>query len=195
MPGRIRVRWALVVLLVISGIPSRASAASLQERLAPCLACHGATGQSEIEEVPSLGGQPAFSMLIQLFLFRERQRRVEIMNEATKDLADNDLRLFSDELAKLPKPKPPAAAPDAARMERGRTLSRTYRCGFCHNPDYSGREQMPRLAAQREDYLVKAMREYKSNIRSGYDASMADVLYPLKDNDILDLAYYLAHQR
>ena len=44
-------------------------------------------------------------------------------------------------------------------------LAQSYHCGFCHNPDFSGRDNVPRLAAQREDYLVKALREYKSNTR------------------------------
>jgi cytochrome c553 len=40
---------------------------------------------------------------------------------------------------------------------------------------------------------VKAMREYKSNTRRGYDAAMADVMVPLTDGDIVDLAHFLAH--
>ncbi len=35
---------------------------------------------------------------------------------------------------------------------------------------------MPRIADQREDYLVKTLRDYKSNIRRGYDGTMAEVL-------------------
>ena len=51
---------------------------------------------------------------------------------------------------------------------------------------------MPRLAGQREDYLVKALREYKNNTRRGYDPAMAEVLYAINDEQILDLAYFLA---
>ncbi len=60
------------------------------------------------------------------------------------------------------------------------------------NPDFSGRDNIPRLAAQREDYLVKALREYKTNTRPGYDASMAEVTQPIPDAEILDLAYFMA---
>ena len=63
---------------------------------------------------------------------------------------------------------------------------------FCHNPDFSGAQQVPRLAGQREDYLVKALHEYKSNTRRSYDAAMGDVLYAISDEQILDLAYFLA---
>ena len=43
-------------------------------RMAPCLACHGEKGYSEHPAVPSLGGQPAPYLLIQLYLFCENQR-------------------------------------------------------------------------------------------------------------------------
>ena len=70
-----------------------------------------------------------------------------------------------------------------------------YHCASCHNPDFSGREQMPRLAAQREDYLLKALRDYKSAQRPGYDATMDEVIRPLTDADIVDLSHYLSRLR
>ena len=83
---------------------------------------------------------------------------------------------------------------DPARIDRGQALVRQYRCVICHSPDLSGRDNIPRLAGQREDYLIKAMRAYKSNARPGYDASMADVLARTSDAEILDLAYFAARQ-
>ena len=68
-------------------------------------------------------------------------------------------------------------------------------CASCHNPDFSGREQMPRLAAQREDYLLKSLRDYKAAQRPGYDATMDEVVRPLTDADIVDLSHYLARFR
>ncbi len=167
----------------------------MAERTAPCLACHGATGQSETAEIPSLGGQPAPYLLIQLYLFREKQRTVEIMNDMTKGFTDDDLRNFSDFLAKLPPPKPPADAGDAARVQAGRALITAHRCNSCHGLDLAGRENIPHIAAQREDYLVKTLREYKSNTRHGYDGVMAEVLTPISDAQIVDLAYVIARFR
>jgi len=167
-------------------------AASLEERLAPCLACHGAKGQSEQPEVPSLGAQPAFYVMVQLYMFRERMRLVEVMNAVTQGLTDDDLRRMADAIATLPPPRPVAEPGDPARLERARALIQQHRCNFCHNPDFSGAQQVPRLAGQREDYLVKALREYKSNMRRGYDPAMAEVLYEVSDEQLLDLAYFLA---
>jgi cytochrome c553 len=182
---------AVAVLVSLAVLP--VAAATLEERLAPCLACHGEQGQSATAEVPSLGAQPAFYVTIQLYMFRERMRVVEPMNEMTKGLSDDDVRRMAELISKLPPPLPAAEPPDPTRLERARALIQQRRCHFCHNQDFSGAHNVPRLAGQREDYLVKALREYKSNARRGYDASMADVMYPVADADILDLAHFLAH--
>src|SRR3954447_5240027 len=83
---------------------------TMAEKLPLCLACHGQTGTSQTPEIPSLGGQPASYLLIQLYQFREKARIAKPMKELTKDFTDDDLRTYSDELAKLPPPSPPADA-------------------------------------------------------------------------------------
>ena len=186
-------RFLAAAFVLLPALP--AGADSLEARLAACLACHGEKGQSAVTEVPSLGAQPAFYLTIQLFLFRERLRVVEAMNKVTQGLSNAELRDMADFIAKLPPPRPAGDSPDPARMERARALIAQHRCNFCHNRDYSGEQNVPRLAGQREDYLVRALREYKSNTRRGYDASMADVLYAIGDEQILDLAYFLARLR
>jgi cytochrome c553 len=178
---------------LLSALPARAD--TLEARLGACLACHGAKGQSEIPAVPSLGAQPAFYLTIQLLMFREKLRVVEPMNQMLQGLKDDDLRGMAAYLAKLPPPEPPSGSVDVARMERARALIEQHRCNFCHKRDYSGEQNIPRLAGQREDYLVKALQEYKNNTRRGYDASMADVLYVISDEQILDLAYFLSRLR
>src|SRR5215470_4189369 len=187
-------RRRLLAILLIPALAVGARAETFAERVAPCLACHGENGQSSAPEVPSLGAQPAPYVLIQLYLFRGRQRLIEVMNEATKDFSDDDLMTFSDFIARLPSPKPANEPADAQRMTRAAALVHQHRCDFCHNPDLAGRDNIPRLAGQREDYLIKALREYKSNTRPGYDASMADVLARISDAEILDLAYFAARQ-
>src|SRR6201747_1126221 len=102
---------------------SSAKAETFEERMAPSLACHGEKGQSETENTPSLGAQQAPYALIQLFMFREKLRVFEPMNEMAKSLTDDDLRTFSDFIAKLPKPAPSADAGDPARMQRAQALA------------------------------------------------------------------------
>jgi cytochrome c553 len=184
---------ALLAAPLAAALP--AVAADLEEKLAPCLACHGVQGQSEIENVPSLGAQPAAYTVIQLFMFREQLRVAEPMNEMAKELSDNELQSIADMIAKQAAPKPPADPGDSARLERAGALVEQNHCNVCHRPDFSGRDNVPRLTDQREDYLLKTLREYKSGARRGYDATMAEVLQPLDDAQIIDVAYYLARLR
>ena len=198
------VRSIVVAALLIFVVAAPSRAETVAERAVPCLACHGESGRSETQEVPSLGGQPAPYLLIQLYLFREQQRvssarkddqMIQVMSELTKGFTDDDLRNFSDFLAKLPAPKPHSDNGDVARMQQASALITQNRCNSCHGLDLAGRDNIPRIADQREDYLVKTLRDYKSNVRRGYDAAMAEVLATVSDQQILDLAYYIARFR
>ena len=198
------VRGLVAVVLMVCAVSLPVLGETTTERAVPCLACHGETGQSETADIPSLGGQPAPYLLIQLYLFREGQRAsapkkddqmIQVMSEMTKGFTDDDLRNFSDYIAKLPAPKPPADAGDPARMQRGSALITQNRCNSCHNLDLSGRENIPHIANQREDYLARTLREYKTNVRHGYDGVMAEVLAPVSDEQIADLAYFIARFR
>jgi cytochrome c553 len=182
------------VLALVSATSEPLLAETMAERAGPCLACHGAKGQSETPDIPSLGGQPAPYLLIQLYLFREKQRSVAIMNEMTKGFTDDDLRNFSDTIAKLPPPAPVDTG-DGARIQSGRALITAHRCNSCHGLDLAGRENIPHIAGQREDYLARTLREYKSNTRHGYDGVMAEVTQEVTDAQIADLAYTIARFR
>ena len=186
-----RILAALTFAFIISSV----RAETIEERAAACFACHGEHGQSETDLTPSLGAQQAPYALIQLFMFREKLRVFEPMNEMAKALTDDDLRAFSEFIGKLPKPDAPADAVDPARIQRAQALVQQHHCASCHNPDFSGRDNVPRIADQREDYLAKTMREYKDNSRHGYDGTMAEVLQPVSPEQIADLAYYLARLR
>jgi cytochrome c553 len=179
---------ALALLLVASSAHSE----TIEQRAATCFGCHGEQGQSATENTPSLGGQQAPYALIQLFMFREKLRTFEPMNEVAKSMTDDDLRNFSDFIAHLPKTRPPADTPDPGRMRRAQELTVKYRCNSCHRQDFSGGDNVPRIADQREDYLNKTLREYKDNTRHGYDGTMADVMGPVTPDQITDIAYFLA---
>jgi cytochrome c553 len=178
--------------LALLSFAAPAAAQTVEERLPTCLACHGENGQSQNPDVPSLGAQQTFYTTVQLLLFRERMRVVDPMNDMAKGLSDDDLRKFAEIIAKLPAPRPPDEPVDAARVERARALVAQNRCNICHTATFAGQDNVPNIAEQREDYLVKALRGYKDNSRHGYDATMAEVMQPISDDQILDLAYYIA---
>jgi cytochrome c553 len=67
------------------------------------------------------------------------------------------------------------------------------RCASCHGEDFAGSKAVARVAGQHEEYITKALHDYKLGLRSGGGvAAMAEVAYPLSDDEITALAHYLA---
>lgn len=159
-----------------------------------CAGCHGANGRSDMPGTPVLAGQHSFYAITQLFLFREGRRSNEGMTAVAKTLKDDDLRGFSDFVGTLsPVPGPmPATPPDAARMGKGRALAQQHKCVFCHGADFSGGQQVPRIAGQREDYLQMSLRGFRAGTRPGYTQAMSEALSQIPLQDLDTLAYYVA---
>lgn len=196
MAGEAGLRWILACVAVLVAATAAAQTQdgpSLEDRLPACAACHGEAGVSAMEGTPSLAAQPSAYSVVQLYMFREGLRTGTPMTDVAQDLTDEDLQAFADHFAALPPPAPPVEGlADPKRLERGRALAQTHRCGICHRPDFSGQGQVPRLGGQREDYLAKALREYKSGARPGYDPAMSEVMATIGEPEIDDLAYFLA---
>lgn len=84
-----------------------------------------------------------------------------------------------------------SGAQAAGSIEAGKKKSQT--CAACHGADgNSTTAEFPRLAGQHADYLVKALRDYKSGARK--DPVMAGFAAPLTDQDREDLAAFFASQ-
>lgn len=182
----------LAALLVIA--LKDANAQSLQDKIAQCAACHGEDGQSKDPKIPNIGGQPKLFVMYQLFFYREGRRKSPEMNVIAKELSDSELDAIATHVSKLP-PSPPRAEPEAARYQRGAKLAQERICASCHNPDYSGREQMARLAGQHPEYTLKALQDFRAGIRIGTQAAMPETVRGLDDEALADLAHYLAHFR
>jgi cytochrome c553 len=63
---------------------------------------------------------------------------------------------------------------------------------FCHGADFSGGQQVPRIAGQREDYLKMSLRGFSSGTRPGYTQAMTAALSHIPLEDLDTLAYYVA---
>jgi cytochrome c553 len=160
-----------------------------------CVNCHGADGRSQLEDIPSLAGQPADFVTIQMILFREGIRQVPAMSPFAQNLPDRDIEDLAAFFASLPPGPPDDRRPrDPTLFAAGQALTGPRNCGVCHLPDFRGRNQVPRLTAQREDFLARTMREYRDGQRVGADAQMNGAVVGLTDTDIAALAHYLAQR-
>jgi cytochrome c553 len=82
----------------------------------------------------------------------------------------------------------PAHAGDPAKGKEKATV-----CGACHGPDgNSPTPDFPRLAGQQEDYLVKALQDYKAGKRK--NPIMAAQVESLSKADMADVAAWFSSQ-
>jgi cytochrome c553 len=162
------------------------------DRAALCESCHGAGGNSTTALIPSIAGQPVTFLENQLIFFREELRRAPVMTPLMNGVADAEITALARHFSRQ-EVKPATSAPaDAALVAKGKEIAAAHHCGQCHLPNYRGRDQMPRLAGQREDYLVAEMIAYRDGKRTGADTTMAGVLNGMSDGDITALAAFVA---
>ena len=185
LPGK--GRWAFVLTAFF------VSAGSAQN-INLCSACHGADGNSSTASVPSIAGQPKLFIENNLVLFREGMRESDQMFAAMKGLKDPEIIKLAEYFSKLPA-KPAPGATDKGLFQKGQALAKKYRCGICHLADFRGQNQVPRIAGQREEYLLSEMQAYLANTRRGRDTIMAASLYGLAEGDLAALAHFLARSR
>jgi cytochrome c553 len=165
-----------------------------KEKADMCVGCHGENGISQTENIPSLAGQQDQFTQWQLVFFRSGARKNEQMQPIAEQVSNEDIRNLGAYFASLTPPKDPKPDDNPDLSKKGAQAAVGRRCASCHTDSYAGTKAVARLAGQREEYLVKALHDYKSGVRSGgAGAAMTDVAYPLSDEEITALAHYLAH--
>jgi cytochrome c553 len=175
-------------------VTSFAHAADVKEKAAICAGCHGDNGISQTENIPSLAGQPDQFLQWQLVFFRAGARKSDQMSPIAAGLSNDDIRDLANYFASLPPPPATPSDDDPALSEAGAKIAAQSHCTSCHTDNFAGAKAVARIAHQRENYLFKALTDYKTSVRSGGgQAAMADVAYPLTEDQIKALAHYLAH--
>src|SRR3954467_9509099 len=185
--GSVAVAVLAVVLAGIAG-PAPVSAADIaagKDKAQLCVGCHGDNGISQMENIPSLAGQPDQFTQWQLVFFRAGSRKNEQMQPIVEQLTNDDIRNLGAYFASLAPPKAATPDNDPALSRKGAEAAVGRRCASCHTDTFAGTKAVARIAGQREDYLLKALHDYKSSARSGGGmAAMADVAYPLSAEEI-----------
>jgi cytochrome c553 len=189
------VSLAITALAAVLAAPvvRAADDAAIQEKAAVCAGCHGENGISQTENVPSLAGQPDQFIQWQLVFFRAGSRKNEQMAPIAAEITNEDIRSFGAYFSKMTPPKGPEDK-DPDLSKKGAQVASGRRCASCHTDSFAGTKAVARLAGQREEYLVKALHDYKAGQRVGGGvAAMADVAYHMSDEEITAVAHYLAH--
>ena len=161
-----------------SGKPDLAKAQAIVNQV--CVACHGTDGNSTSRANPSLAGQPAEYIALQLGHFKAGIRANPVMQGMAAALTPEDMKALGAYFSQQ-KPKG-MAAKDADLVRAGQRLYRggdaatgLPACAACHAPDGAGvPKNYPRLAGQYPDYTYAQLKAFKSGER-GADKDGKDV--------------------
>lgn len=183
-----------VALLALGALSAGAADnAAIQEKTSVCSGCHGENGISQTENIPSLAGQPDQFIQWQLVFFRAGSRKNEQMQPIVEEITNEDIRNFGAYFSQMTPPKAEEDK-DSDLSKKGAQVAVGRRCASCHTDSFAGTKAVARLAGQREEYLVKALHDYKAGARVGGGvAAMADVAYHMSDEEITAVSHYLAY--
>jgi cytochrome c553 len=184
------IKAALIVALTVSA-GEAADVEAGRRKSEPCAACHGADGNATIPGTPSLAGQPTFFTHWQLIKYRDGRRQDAQMSPFAQNLSDEDMGDLAAFYA-AQGPRPRGSAVDAAKVAAGRPLADQHHCTSCHTPRLTGQQQVPLLAGQDLAYLLKLLRGFKAGTASDLDGTMTMAARPLTDEEVDNLAHYLA---
>jgi len=176
---------ALIPALALAQTPPKPPQADL------CTACHGPNGNAVIPQNPNLAGQTWRYIYMQLKDFKEDRRSDPQMTPIAKDLSRDDMIALGNWFA-AQKPGPNPFKAESAKVAAGQKVSDAVLCPMCHLGGFSGQNEIPRVAGQNYDYVVKQLRDFKDKRRTNDAGNMTSVSRTLSDADMENLGHFLA---
>ena len=153
-----------------------------------CLGCHGIEGYKNaypMYSVPKLEGQRPEYLAAALHEYKSGDREHLTMHSQASTLSDQDIADISAYFAGKPlvsQGKPAGTPPQAATL-----------CVSCHGQDgIAIAPAYPSLAGQHQDYIERAIDEYRKGGRK--NPIMKGFAATLKDEDIHAIAEYFSHE-
>ena len=80
----------------------------------------------------------------------------------------------------------------SAKAAKGEAKAAETLCTMCHLGGFLGQNEIPRVAGQHYEYIVKQLEDFKAHRRTNDAGNMTSVARTLSDDDIKNLANYLA---
>jgi cytochrome c553 len=157
-----------------------------------CVACHGPNGNSTQPQYPILAAQTARYTYLQLRDFKESRRKDPQMEPFAANLSREDMLDLAAFFA-AQKILPTKFKADPAKVARGQAKAAETLCTMCHLGGFMGQNEVPRVAGQHYQYIVKQLTDFKTGRRTNDAGTMASVAKTLSDRDIDDLGHYLAN--
>jgi len=165
---------------------------AIRQKAESCFACHGPNGNSESPLFPILAGQSWRYIYIQLKDFKEGRRTDPVMSPMVADLSRDDMIALGNFFA-AQKSRPIKFKADGAKVDLGRKTSDAVLCPMCHLGGFVGQNEIPKVAGQYPEYIVKQLQDFKAKRRTNDAGNMTSVAGTLSDADIENLSHYIAN--
>jgi len=168
---------------------------------AVCAACHGADGISALPINPNLAGQVPGYIKAQLKAFQSGERANAVMAGQTISLSEEDMADLDAYYSTLtPNFEVNLTEDEVALAEGGKALYRggfadrgIAACASCHGAAGHGIPiHYPRVSAQHREYLEQQLLAFKKGERKGHNEIMHDIAFGLSEQQIKELAAYMA---
>ena len=153
-----------------------------------CAHCHGTDGNSTSSAYPSLAGQTREYLYRQIKAFKEGQRKNAMMSPAVVVLSDQDMQDLAEYFSGQTLVRSTART-DPAIVEQGKKIAAQAQCVACHQPNFKGLNEFPRVSRQKYPYIVKQLKDFRDGTR--ISDVMAPTVKDFSDEQIEALAQYL----
>ncbi len=180
----------LAAVIFASGGAVAQGSDAVPAKAAVCAACHDPAGQSAQPLFPILAGQTARYTYLQLRDFQEGRRVNELMTPMVAGMTRDEMHELSAYFAKQ-KPPRQAFVADSQKARVGKLKADETLCTICHLGGFAGQNEVPRVAGQNYEYIVKQLADFKARQRTNDAGSMTSVASTLSAQDIENIAHYL----
>jgi cytochrome c553 len=180
---------SLFAFLIVS-TPALADSDSGAALIAACAHCHGTDGNSSSGQYPSLARQNKEYLVKQLMDFKSKVRTDIQMSPMVGVLTEDDIhwlaKFYNGENITRQR------GIDADLAAQGKKLAAELKCASCHQKNYRGNKEVPRLSRQKRVYLVKQMEDYRDGKRTNDNGVKMPEVKNLTDDQIKVLSHYFA---
>ena len=184
----------VVALLTAITLPAHAQGnpEAGKEKAVTCGACHGPDGNSTVPQYPILAGQTARYLYLQLKDYKEGRRKDPLMSPMAANLSKQDMSDLAAYFSSQ-KPLPTNYKVDSAKVTEGKQVADAALCTMCHLGGFSGQNEVPRVAGQHYDYVVKQLMDFRAKNRTNDAGNMTAYTRGLSDEQIQALAQYITN--
>jgi len=186
---------ALAALLVF--VPFNASAQDAEagrKKAEVCAACHGAGGNSTMPQYPILAEQTARYIYLQLRDYQRGRRENPLMSPMAANLSKEDMLDLAAYYSSQKFNGQNSRKTDGD-ISRGKEISDAALCTMCHLGGFSGQNEVPRVAGQHYEYILKQLMDFKVKNRTNDAGNMTAVVRTISDSDLAAMAAYISTLR